>query len=82
MDDPAFQALLEELEKEDLLEAWEIPGLRGVVSSLQQLWTRGEEKDDVQPKPLHEETAAEEKHWIPVAIKVDIAKLCHWFFTV
>lgn len=82
VDDPAFLALLEELEKEDLLEAWEIPGLSGVVSSIQQLWTKAEEKDDVQPKALHEETAAEERHRIPVAIKVGLAKSRYWFFTI
>lgn len=82
VDDPAFQALLEELEKEDLLEAWEIPGLGRVVSSLRQLWTGGKEKEEVQPKVLHEELGTEERHRIPVAIKVGIAKSHYWFFTV
>ncbi|XP_075894210.1 putative aarF domain-containing protein kinase 2 isoform X2 [Nelusetta ayraudi] len=70
VDDPAFQALLEELEKEDLLEAWEIPGLGGVVGSLWQLWTGAKEKEEVRPKAVHEEIGAEEGHRIPVAIKV------------
>lgn len=82
VDDPAFLALLEELEKEDLLEAWEIPGLSGVVSSLRHLWTGAENNNDVKPKVLHEETATEERHRIPVAIKVGFAKSHHWFFTI
>lgn len=82
VDDPAFQALLEELEKEDLLEAWEIPGLGGVVNLLWQLWAGREEKEEVQPKALHMEIGTEERHRIPVAIKVGIAKSHHGFFTV
>uniref|UniRef100_A0A8C3ACE8 AarF domain containing kinase 2 n=1 Tax=Cyclopterus lumpus TaxID=8103 RepID=A0A8C3ACE8_CYCLU len=38
VEDPAFQSLVEEMEKEDLLEAWEIPGLGGVARSLWHLW--------------------------------------------
>lgn len=71
VDDPAFQSLLEELEKEDLLEAWEIPGLGGVVSSLWQLWKGGKE-EEVHPTVLHEESSADKGHLIPVAIKVEI----------
>uniref|UniRef100_A0A7N9AX70 AarF domain containing kinase 2 n=1 Tax=Mastacembelus armatus TaxID=205130 RepID=A0A7N9AX70_9TELE len=29
VEDPSFQSLIDEMEKEDLLEAWEIPGFRG-----------------------------------------------------
>uniref|UniRef100_A0A4W6CX83 AarF domain containing kinase 2 n=1 Tax=Lates calcarifer TaxID=8187 RepID=A0A4W6CX83_LATCA len=48
VEDPAFQSLVEEMEREDLLEAWEIPGFRGVVSSLRQLLrgSREEEASD------------------------------------
>ncbi|KAJ7997892.1 hypothetical protein DPEC_G00216880 [Dallia pectoralis] len=73
--DPAFQTLVEEMEKEDLLEAWEIPGLKGVVGSLRELW-KGKE-DDVE---VRGETGsntgtphldgAENERLIPVAIKV------------
>lgn len=72
VDDPAFQSLLEELEKEDLLEAWEIPGLGGVVGSLWQLWKGGKEKEEVHPTVLPEESSADKGHLIPVAIKVEI----------
>lgn len=72
---PAFQALLEEMEKEDLLEAWEIPGLGGVINSLRRLWTGGEEKEEVQPQALQEEVGMEDRHRIPVAIKVVISKI-------
>ncbi|XP_031420787.1 uncharacterized aarF domain-containing protein kinase 2 isoform X2 [Clupea harengus] len=74
VEDPAFQQLVEDLERDDLLEAWEIPGLGGTLSSLQGTVT-GEEE------PAHqtgEEKAAkctqreppENEHFIPVAIKV------------
>lgn len=78
VEDPVFQSLLEELEKEDLLEAWEIPGLGGVASSLWQLWKGSkveegfEEKNN--PKGLHEESSTENEHLIPVAIKVSKKK--------
>ncbi|KAF1386973.1 hypothetical protein PFLUV_G00100430 [Perca fluviatilis] len=75
VEDPAFQLLVEEMEKEDLLEAWEIPGLGGVARSMWQLW-RGskEEEEDYEershPEGPHEESSAEKEHMIPVAIKV------------
>ncbi|KAM3609156.1 uncharacterized protein V6R79_010398 [Siganus canaliculatus] len=74
VDDPNFQTLVEELEKEDLLEAWEIPGLGGVVRSLWQLW-KGTSKDEGFKETLHlkghdEESSGERRHLIPVAIKV------------
>ncbi|XP_035520644.1 uncharacterized aarF domain-containing protein kinase 2 [Morone saxatilis] len=69
VEDPAFQSLVEEMEKEDLLEAWEIPGLRGVASSLWQLW-RGRREEEGFEERKHEESSAEKEHLIPVAIKV------------
>uniref|UniRef100_A0A8C4I3B2 ABC1 atypical kinase-like domain-containing protein n=1 Tax=Dicentrarchus labrax TaxID=13489 RepID=A0A8C4I3B2_DICLA len=77
VEDPAFQSLVEEMEKEDLLEAWEIPGLRGVASSLWQLWRgRREEEEGFEershPEGQQEESSAEKEHLIPVAIKIDL----------
>lgn len=75
VDHPAFQALLEELEKDDLLEAWEIPGLGGVVGSLWQLWTgRKEKEEEVQPKEKVPTKESDSGHRLPVAIKVGFAK--------
>lgn len=76
VEDPAFQSMVEEMEKEDLLEAWEIPGLGGVVSSLWQLWKGSREEEGFEershPKGLHDENSAEKGHLIPVAIKVGV----------
>ncbi|KAM9352638.1 putative aarF domain-containing protein kinase 2 [Symphorus nematophorus] len=69
VEDPTFQALVEEMEKEDLLEAWEIPGLGGVASSLWQLW-RGGKAEEGHEERSHLESTAEKEHLIPVAIKV------------
>ncbi|XP_061825378.2 uncharacterized aarF domain-containing protein kinase 2 isoform X1 [Nerophis lumbriciformis] len=66
VEDPAFKTLVEELDKEDLLEAWEIPGLGGVVSSLWNLW-KGNKEVDQGP---HEHNISQKDHMIPVAIKV------------
>lgn len=74
VEDPAFQSLVEEMEKEDLLEAWEIPGLQGMASSLWQLWKGGQEQEGHEerrhPEDQHEESSMEKEHMIPVAIKV------------
>ncbi|XP_071349630.1 uncharacterized aarF domain-containing protein kinase 2 [Trachinotus anak] len=74
VEDPAFQSLVEEMEREDLLEAWEIPGFRGVASSLGQLWRGSSEEEAYEershPAGQHEEGSAEKEHLIPVAIKV------------
>nr|XP_046251409.1 uncharacterized aarF domain-containing protein kinase 2 [Scatophagus argus] len=74
VEDPAFQSLVEEMEKEDLLEAWEIPGLGGVFTSLWQLWRGSREEEGSeernQPKGRPEESSAEKERLIPVAIKV------------
>lgn len=74
IEDPAFQSLLKEMDKEDLLEAWEIPGLGGVSRSLWQFW-KGKKMEEVlqQQKCLKvasEENSTEKSHLIPVAIKV------------
>ncbi|KAM7002169.1 putative aarF domain-containing protein kinase 2 [Tautogolabrus adspersus] len=74
VEDPAFQSLVEQMEKEDLLEAWEIPGLGGVMRSLRQLLRGGKEEEGYeergQPEGWHEEKMAVKEHLIPVAIKV------------
>uniref|UniRef100_A0A672HIG7 ABC1 atypical kinase-like domain-containing protein n=1 Tax=Salarias fasciatus TaxID=181472 RepID=A0A672HIG7_SALFA len=74
VEDPAFQALIEEMEKEDLLEAWEIPGLGGVARTLQKLWRGAPEEEGFEEKNLlygqHEESSTAKEHLIPVAIKV------------
>ncbi|KAI5100275.1 hypothetical protein C0J45_9261, partial [Silurus meridionalis] len=68
--DPAFQQLVEGLEKEDLLEAWEVPGLGGTLGYL---W--GSEKGDGETSENLDGGSAELRHeedkgLIPVAIKV------------
>ncbi|XP_077453217.1 putative aarF domain-containing protein kinase 2 [Stigmatopora argus] len=65
VEDPDFQTLVEDMEKEDLLEAWEIPGLSGVVSSVWGFWKGGNKEDEKM-----EENTVLEDHRIPVAIKV------------
>lgn len=74
VEDPAFQSLVEEMEREDLLEAWEIPGFRGMVSSLRQLWRGSGEEEGCEegrhPASQHEEGSTERERLIPVAIKV------------
>lgn len=74
IEDPAFQSLLKEMNKGDLLEAWEIPGLRGIPRPLWQFW-KGKKMEEVSqqrqsPKVASEENSAEKSHLIPVAIKV------------
>ncbi|XP_054895669.1 uncharacterized aarF domain-containing protein kinase 2 [Poeciliopsis prolifica] len=54
VEDPSFQSIVEEMEREDLLEAWEIPGLGSVGAVLQQPGESSNEKERL----------------IPVAIKV------------
>ncbi|XP_053740521.1 uncharacterized aarF domain-containing protein kinase 2 [Synchiropus splendidus] len=66
VEDPAFQLLVEEMEREDLREAWEIPGLRGVIGSIQKLW-RGSQEEEEESVGQEE---PESGHLIPVAIKV------------
>lgn len=74
IEDPAFQSLLKEMDKEDLLEAWEIPGLGGIPRPLWQFW-KGKKIEEVSqqrksPKVGCEENSSEKSHLIPVAIKV------------
>ncbi|XP_030588102.1 uncharacterized aarF domain-containing protein kinase 2 [Archocentrus centrarchus] len=68
VEDPAFQSIVEEMEKEDLLEAWEIPGLGGMASTLRQLW-RGSGEEEGSEERSHLDGQHEE-HLMPVAIKV------------
>ncbi|XP_040894613.1 uncharacterized aarF domain-containing protein kinase 2 [Toxotes jaculatrix] len=74
VEDPAFQLLVEEMEREDLLEAWEIPGFRGVASSLWGLWRGSREEEGYEEKSYpdgqYEESSTEKERLIPVAIKV------------
>ncbi|KAF5908242.1 putative aarF domain-containing protein kinase 2, partial [Clarias magur] len=68
--DPAFQQLVEGLEKEDLLEAWEVPGFRKTLSSLWGSEKGEEEMSDNVDGGSAELPHAEDKGLIPVAIKV------------
>lgn len=70
VDDPAFQTLVEEREKEDLLEAWEIPGFKVVTGALWKLWSWN--KDEEKSEMVWQEVNAdiEKECLIPVAIKV------------
>ncbi|KAM4553734.1 putative aarF domain-containing protein kinase 2 isoform 2-T2 [Fundulus diaphanus] len=75
VEDASFQSIVEEMEREDMLEAWEIPGLGGLAGVLRQLWKGRKEEDegykerspaDRQPG----ESSGEKERLIPVAIKV------------
>ncbi|XP_076863149.1 putative aarF domain-containing protein kinase 2 [Brachyhypopomus gauderio] len=73
VEDVAFQQLVESLEKDDLLEAWEIPGLGGAwgqwwtPEKAQMLETQGRNSAEL----LHSHgNHTEEECLIPVAIKV------------
>lgn len=77
VEDPAFQSLLKEIEKESLLEAWEIPGLGGMPHSWWQFWKGKKKEEEAREKPKYpmaasEENEAEKSHLIPVAIKVGL----------
>lgn len=68
VDDPAFQKLVEHLEKNNVMEAWEIPGLGGALSDLWETYRADEEETvHVTERPT---VQREEEHLIPVAIKV------------
>lgn len=79
IEDPTFQALLKEMDKKDLLEAWEIPGLGGTPHSFWQFWKRKKKEDVLEgrkyQKMASEEHSAEKRHLIPVAIKVGLETL-------
>lgn len=68
--DPAFQQLVEGLEKEDLLEAWEVPGFRKTLSYLLGSEKGEQEMLDNVDGGSAELPHAEDKSLIPVAIKV------------
>ncbi|KAL1248119.1 hypothetical protein QQF64_023495 [Cirrhinus molitorella] len=74
VEDPAFQKLVEELEKNNLLEAWEIPGLGGAFSDFWETYKDEEEMADTKTRDFGERPGAEEhleeERLIPVAIKV------------
>lgn len=76
VEDPAFQSLMEQFEKEDLMEAWEIPGLRGMASSLWQLWRGRREEEGYEERNYvegqREKSSTEKERLIPVAIKVSL----------
>lgn len=84
VEDPAFHQLVEDLEREDLLEAWEIPGLGGPLHSLQDMVTG--EKEESLPQQTGKTKSADLKsqdeapvkdHLIPVAIKVGKTLIMH-----
>lgn len=72
VEDPAFQSLIEEMDKEDMLEAWEIPGLRGMASSVLQLWRGSKDDEKIDIEATKEESSTERERLIPVAIKVSL----------
>lgn len=71
VNDPAFQELVEGLEKEDLLEAWEVPGFGGALGYF---W-RSEKGEEEMPESADGGSGklpcTEDKGLIPVAIKVN-----------
>lgn len=69
--DPAFKKLVKGLEKEDLLEAWEVPGFGGALGYL---W--GSKKEQEETSVNADECSAELKGLIPVAIKVNLKNFC------
>lgn len=71
VDDPAFRQLLEDLEKNNVMEAWEIPGLGGALSGLWETY-RDEEEETVDFTE-RASVQREEERLIPVAIKVSYA---------
>lgn len=77
VEDPTFKSLVEDMEKEDLLKAWEIPGFKVVASSFQQLWNGNKDKESCEEKSYkhgqYNASSREKEHLIPVAIKVSNA---------
>lgn len=74
--DPAFQELVEGLEKEDMLQAWEIPGFGATLGYLWGSEKGEEEMSENAGRGSAELPHAEDKGLIPVAIKVRLNKLC------
>ncbi|XP_016358463.1 uncharacterized aarF domain-containing protein kinase 2 [Sinocyclocheilus anshuiensis] len=74
VEDPAFLKLVEELERNSLLEAWEIPGLGGALSDFWETYKDEEETADTKTRDFGERPGPgehlEEEPLIPVAIKV------------
>ncbi|XP_012708503.3 LOW QUALITY PROTEIN: uncharacterized aarF domain-containing protein kinase 2 [Fundulus heteroclitus] len=75
VEDASFQSMVEEMEREDMLEAWEIPGLGGLAGVLRQLWKgRREEDEGIRRGALQigspGKSSGEKERLIPVAIKV------------
>ncbi|XP_036376224.1 uncharacterized aarF domain-containing protein kinase 2 [Megalops cyprinoides] len=81
VEDPAFQRLVQDMEREELLQAWEIPGLGGSLGSLWSQARAGGEEG--QPgtgeapssapqggEPQNTDKPQKQEHLIPVAIKV------------
>ncbi|XP_016426202.1 uncharacterized aarF domain-containing protein kinase 2 [Sinocyclocheilus rhinocerous] len=74
VEDLAFLKLVEELERNSLLEAWEIPGLGGALSDFWETYKDEEETADTKTRDFGERPGPgehlEEEPLIPVAIKV------------
>ncbi|XP_066524664.1 uncharacterized aarF domain-containing protein kinase 2 [Hoplias malabaricus] len=74
IEDPAFQELVEGLEKEDLLEAWEIPGLGGAWGQLLGPEKGNDETSETQESPavppVNQKQYTKDDCLMPVAIKV------------
>lgn len=74
VEEPAFLKLVEELEKNSLLEAWEIPGLAGALSDFWETYKDEEDTADTKTRDFGERPGPdehlEEERLIPVAIKV------------
>lgn len=86
VEDLDFQSLVDKMEKEDLLEAWEIPGLGGALSSMwglgKEWWTGQEEGEGLESRERshlesHHGENLDKQHLIPVAIKVGVTRLVY-----
>ncbi|XP_039625440.1 uncharacterized aarF domain-containing protein kinase 2 isoform X2 [Polypterus senegalus] len=64
--DPEFHHLVNSLEKEDLYEAWEIPGLHGILN----LFKGKSDSNQSHRGELQLPDLSSNKHLIPVAVKV------------
>lgn len=68
VDDPAFRQLVEDLEKNSVMEAWEIPGLGGALSDLWE--THRDDEEETVDFTARSSVQRAEERLIPVAIKV------------